>query len=217
MTIATACTRRWRSRRCRHSHRSRPARDVGETIINRCTHGESLSGFSQQDYRKALQELPTEVEEYTDCANLIRHAQLAAGAGKGLARAASAGTAAIPATPAERATLRARPAGSPPLQVGGQIDPPGRRARQHRLGPELAAQPAAGDPGLPARVRAGCSRAEPSETVSAPTAPAERPPLAGRPPAAAGSAPADSARSRSHGRRSWPLPGRPVRCGGRRC
>ena len=31
--------------------------DVGATIINRCTHGQSLAGFTQQDYRKALQEL----------------------------------------------------------------------------------------------------------------------------------------------------------------
>src|ERR1039458_8059086 len=56
--------------------------DVGATIISRCTNGESLSGFSQSAYRRALQELPTEVEEYSDCANLIRRAQLAA-AGQG--------------------------------------------------------------------------------------------------------------------------------------
>ena len=48
--------------------------DVGATIIERCTHGESLAGFSQQDYARALQELPREVEQYTDCANLIRQA-----------------------------------------------------------------------------------------------------------------------------------------------
>src|SRR5919108_4959871 len=59
-----------------------PARaDVGATIIERCTHGQSLSGFRQQDYRRALQELPAEVEEYSDCANLIRRAQLAAAGG----------------------------------------------------------------------------------------------------------------------------------------
>ena len=57
------------------------AADVGQTIINRCTHGQSLSGFTQQAYRQALQELPTEVEEYSDCANLIRRAQLAAAGG----------------------------------------------------------------------------------------------------------------------------------------
>ena len=56
---------------------------MGATIINRCTHGQSLSGFSQQAYRRALQELPTEVEEYSDCANLIRRAQLAAAGGAG--------------------------------------------------------------------------------------------------------------------------------------
>jgi len=48
--------------------------DVGATIIERCTHGQSLAGFSQQDYARALQELPREVEQYTDCANLIRQA-----------------------------------------------------------------------------------------------------------------------------------------------
>lgn len=57
--------------------------DVGATIIERCTHGQSLSGFSEQDYRQALRELPTEVEEYSDCANLIRHAELAAAGGGG--------------------------------------------------------------------------------------------------------------------------------------
>src|SRR3977135_3938438 len=72
-----------------------PARaDVGATIIERCTHGQSLSGFSQQDYRRALQELPTEVQEYSDCANLIRRAQLAAagagGSGAGGGEALSA-------------------------------------------------------------------------------------------------------------------------------
>jgi hypothetical protein len=51
------------------------------TIINRCTHGKSLSGFSQQAYRKALQQVPTEVSEYTDCSELIRKAQLAGAAG----------------------------------------------------------------------------------------------------------------------------------------
>lgn len=54
---------------------------VGMKIINRCTHGQSLSGFSQQDYRRALQEMPTEVSEYTDCGELIRQAELAAAGG----------------------------------------------------------------------------------------------------------------------------------------
>ena len=95
--------------------------DVGATIINRCTHGQSLSGFSQAAYRQALQELPTEVEEYSDCANLIRRAELAA-AGRG----ASAGATPIPLTPVERGALnrvsKVRPT---PLRVGNQLIRPG--------------------------------------------------------------------------------------------
>ena len=98
--------------------------DVGATIILRCTHGQSLAGFTQQDYSKALQELPTEVEEYSDCANLIRRAQLAS-AGGGAGSGSGAGQAVIPLTPYERSTL-ARALKSPtPVQVGGQIVSPG--------------------------------------------------------------------------------------------
>jgi hypothetical protein len=98
--------------------------DVGATIINRCTHGQSLSGYSQQAYRQALRELPTEVEEYSDCANLIRQAQLAA-AGRGGGSAGN-GAAAIPLTPTERGRLkRALKAGSTPLVVGNEIVRPG--------------------------------------------------------------------------------------------
>jgi len=100
------------------------AADTGGTIIERCTHGQSLSGFSQSAYRQALQELPTEVEEYSDCANLIRRAQLAA-AGKGGSGEAS-GSTPIPVTPAEsRALNRAVKAGAAPLRVGNQVIRPG--------------------------------------------------------------------------------------------
>ena len=99
--------------------------DVGATIISRCTNGKSLSGFSQSAYRKALQELPTEVEEYSDCANLIRRAQLAA-AGKGGSSAAPGTAAAIPVTPAERSALDAAPkTGSAPVRVGNKAVSPG--------------------------------------------------------------------------------------------
>jgi hypothetical protein len=108
--------------------------DVGEKIIIRCTHGESLSGFTQKDYEKALKELETSSEEYTDCASLIHQAQLAAAgsrggsAGGGGAGSAGGGvaTATAPATPVERKDLnRAAHAGSAPLQVGNQVIRPG--------------------------------------------------------------------------------------------
>jgi hypothetical protein len=106
--------------------------DVGATIIERCTHGQSLSGFSQQDYQRALQELPTEVEEYSECGNLIRRAQLAAaggvggsGAGGG-AGAGPGGAVALPLTPAERTALRQiAKTGSAPQLIGGEDVYPG--------------------------------------------------------------------------------------------
>jgi hypothetical protein len=97
--------------------------DVGATIIERCTHGQSLRGFSQQDYRRALQELPAEVEEYSDCANLIRRAQLAAAGG---GPRSGEGAAPLALSPTERAALRRLPGtGSSPVQVGGQLIRPG--------------------------------------------------------------------------------------------
>ena len=102
--------------------------DVGATIIERCTHGQSLGGFSQQDYQRALQELPTEVEEYSDCGNLIRRAQLAA-AGGGGGPSASAGPAAAvatPLTPTERSALRQiAKTGSAPQLIGNEVIYPG--------------------------------------------------------------------------------------------
>jgi hypothetical protein len=104
-----------------------PARaDVGATIIERCTHGQSVSGFSQQDYRRALQELPAEVEEYSDCANLIRRAQLAAAGGGAAAAGGGEGAQPLPLSPSERAALRAvARTGGAPLRVGTQVIRPG--------------------------------------------------------------------------------------------
>jgi hypothetical protein len=104
--------------------------DVGATIINRCTHGQSLGGFSQQDYQRALQELPTEVEEYSECGNLIRRAQLAAaggGGGSGVGAGAGPGAAvALPLTPAERSALRQiAKTGSAPQLIGSEVIYPG--------------------------------------------------------------------------------------------
>ncbi len=97
--------------------------DTGQTIINRCIHGKSLGGFTQQDYQRALQELPTEVEEYSNCASLIRAAQLAgAGGGNGAGR----GTVATPVSAAEQTFIeRVSKVGSGPLQIGGQTVDPG--------------------------------------------------------------------------------------------
>jgi hypothetical protein len=110
--------------------------DAASKIVLRCTHGESLSGFSQQAYRKALRTLPTEVAEYTECAELIRRAQLAAaGGGRGGGGGGvtgSGGTSvvgpsgAIAVTPVEqRAIESAHHSGSAPVHIGNQLVRPG--------------------------------------------------------------------------------------------
>lgn len=104
--------------------------DVGETIVLRCTHNESLSGFSQADYKKALEDLRADTEEYSDCSQEIREAQLAAATGRGSGGGGAAGAAAvvpIAATPAEqRALAHAQRAGDEPVRLsGGQVVRPG--------------------------------------------------------------------------------------------
>jgi hypothetical protein len=109
-----------------------PARaNVGEAIIRRCTHAESLSGFSQAAYRQALEELSAGTEEYSNCAQLIRQAQLAAagsgrGGGSGGGAPPTSTTAAIVPTASERQAIsRAPSAGAAPVQVGAQTVHPG--------------------------------------------------------------------------------------------
>jgi hypothetical protein len=111
---------------------AQPARaDIGEKIILRCTHDESLDGFSQSAYRQALKELgaDADVEEYSGCASQIQEVELAeaAAAKSGTEAPPSSGaTLAVAATPAEqRAISHAQSAGSAPVTLGGRLVHPG--------------------------------------------------------------------------------------------
>ncbi|HEV7162946.1 MAG TPA: hypothetical protein VGN25_06810 [Solirubrobacteraceae bacterium] len=104
--------------------------DVGEQIILRCTHGESLAGFSQKAYDRALKELSADAEEYSPCSAQIRRAQAAAaaggrriGGGPSTGAPAAAATAASPAE--KKAVARAASAGAGPVNLGGQVIHPG--------------------------------------------------------------------------------------------
>jgi len=105
--------------------------DIGETIILRCTHNQSLSGFSQADYRKALKEVNADLEEYSGCAASIRQAALAAatgGSGGGGAGGGPgvSGAVALATTPGEqRSITRAQHAGSEPVRLSGGTVRPG--------------------------------------------------------------------------------------------
>jgi hypothetical protein len=106
------------------------------TIVSRCTHGESLTGFKQKAYRKALRDLSTEVSEYSNCEELIHKAQLSdtgshqgPGAGTGGGGISASGAPPIsplPVTPTEqRAIARAHHSGSHPVSVGNKLVTPG--------------------------------------------------------------------------------------------
>src|SRR4029077_18383318 len=92
-------------------------------IIQRCTHGQSLSGFSQQAYSEALKDLTADAREYTECGSLIRQAQLAAASARAGAPAAATPIAPTPAE--QRAIARATHAGPIPIRVGGSLVHPG--------------------------------------------------------------------------------------------
>ena len=103
--------------------------NIGETIILRCTHAQSLSGFSQHAYREALKELEADAEEYTGCSSEIREAQRAAASGGRGGTGGEQGVAtpvAIAATPSEqRALAHAQKARPEPFKLGGAVIHPG--------------------------------------------------------------------------------------------
>jgi hypothetical protein len=110
--------------------------DVGETIVLRCTHNQSIGGYSQSDYRKALNEIEADAEEYGDCGERIRAAQEAAatggagGAGGAGSSGGGAGGGAAPvaltATPSQqRAIAKATSARPEPIALGGHEIHPG--------------------------------------------------------------------------------------------
>ncbi len=106
--------------------------NVGETIIERCTHGESLRGFSQSAYTQALKELSADTEEYSDCSSLIRQAQRAAasgsrgGGGGGPSAPGAASPTAVAASPSEQQAIKhAASTRAQPVQLGGASIAPG--------------------------------------------------------------------------------------------
>jgi hypothetical protein len=56
----------------------------GSAVIRDCTDDGRLEGhYTQRDLRDALNSIPSDVDEYTDCRDIIRRAAFSAGAGGG--------------------------------------------------------------------------------------------------------------------------------------
>jgi hypothetical protein len=101
------------------------AASPGETIILRCTHGQSLSGFSQQAYSEALKQMPSDTREYSECGREIRQAQLAAIGHGGGGGGGGSPVQAIAPTPSEQRSITRASHASLPVSVGGTIIHPG--------------------------------------------------------------------------------------------
>jgi hypothetical protein len=52
------------------------AQAASDPVLKDCTDGRIDGHYSQSQYKKALRNIPTDVDEYTDCRDLIRRAQL---------------------------------------------------------------------------------------------------------------------------------------------
>jgi hypothetical protein len=103
--------------------------DVGEAILLRCTHNESLAGFKPSDYKKALKEATADAEEYTECGAQIRRAEEAAAGGSsggsGPGGGATGTTAPLAASPSEQTEIaRAAQDGAGSVRLdGGSVRP----------------------------------------------------------------------------------------------
>jgi hypothetical protein len=112
----------------------------GDAVIKDCTDDGVIQGhYSQQDYKNALNNLPTDVDEYTDCRDVIKRAQLGGTGGSGGPGGAggsgitgggtpAGGDPLANATPAERAALANAQAGgaNAPVSIGGKLVQPGK-------------------------------------------------------------------------------------------
>ncbi|HEX2017248.1 MAG TPA: hypothetical protein VGN69_11180 [Solirubrobacteraceae bacterium] len=106
----------------------------GDAIIRECLKYDRITGtYSQADYRYAISHLPTDVNEYSDCGDVIRRAQVAAAGNHGGTGGGSGGGGGLPgsdplagATPAERAAVAtAIRSGGAPQPVGDELVHPG--------------------------------------------------------------------------------------------
>ena len=110
----------------------------GRAVIRDCTDdGKLEKTYSQQDYRDALAHLPTDVDEYTDCRDVIRRAQLGGAGGghgggnggpgaPGSSGGSGGGGNATPNGPAEKAALaKAQRGGGAPIHIGDRTVTPG--------------------------------------------------------------------------------------------
>lgn len=67
------------------------AQASGSAVIKDCSDGDLTKTYTQKDYADALSNLPADLDEYTDCRDQIRRAQLGGGGGSSSGGSGSSG------------------------------------------------------------------------------------------------------------------------------
>jgi hypothetical protein len=102
------------------------ASSVGQTIVYKCGHHESFSGYTQAQYEEALKDMSTTTREYSSCEEEIRKAELAAaGGGTGGGAGSASAHVALPLTPTEQNAVQSAHKHPAPVRVGGEPVRPG--------------------------------------------------------------------------------------------
>jgi len=117
-----------------------PTLASGADVLKDCSNNGRLSKtYTQKEYRQALAQMPTDLREYSDCANIIRRAELGlaggtgTGGGGGTSTGANAQNPFAGATPqevarAQRDIAQARRTGGAKQRVGTANATPGTLA-----------------------------------------------------------------------------------------
>lgn len=102
--------------------------DVGQTIIELCKEHRSIAGYTFADYQRALRDMAADLNEYSECSELVAHAELAAATSKtGVAPAGGVtpGEHPLVASTSERRATRRASLLPARVRVGGRLLLPG--------------------------------------------------------------------------------------------
>ena len=111
-----------------------PASASPTSVIRDCSEDGVLNGkYSQSELDRALEQLPSDLDEYTDCRSVIRRAQLGSAASKRSTQrkpsAAERVDGATPPTGNEQREINRAAGSGDPVRIGGQGVKPGASAQ----------------------------------------------------------------------------------------
>ena len=98
-----------------------------DLLLDACGRDGKVNGtYSQEDYRKALANIPADADQYSDCRAILRAAQLAAASGEETLTPSAAGEILASATPEEQAAIEeaVQSSDGSPVQVGDSVVSP---------------------------------------------------------------------------------------------